>query len=48
MVNRYNTIYKEQMPKFVSSATPKTVKDAIGDLPIILPSKEVIKENGHK
>ncbi len=40
--------YKGQMPKFISSATPKTVKDAIGDLPIILPSKEVIKDNGHK
>lgn len=40
--------YKEQMPKFIKNATTKTVKDAIGDLPIILPSKEVIKENGHK
>jgi DNA (cytosine-5)-methyltransferase 1 len=40
--------YKEQMPKFIKNATTKTVKDAIGDLPIILPSKEVIKDNGHK
>ena len=36
------------MPKFKNSVTPKTVKDAIGDLPIILPCKEVIKENGRK
>ncbi|WP_294748979.1 DNA cytosine methyltransferase [uncultured Prevotella sp.] len=40
--------YKEQMPKFINNATPKTVKDAIGDLPAIFPSKEVIRENGHK
>lgn len=40
--------YKEQMPKFINSANPKTVKDAIGDLPVILPCQKVLKENGHK
>lgn len=40
--------YKREMPQYIKMATPKTVKDAIGDLPIILPSHEVIKENGHK
>lgn len=40
----YNVI----MPSFREKSKPRTVRDAIGDLPVILPSKEVVKENGHK
>ena len=40
--------YKEQMPKFIKSAIPRTVRTAIGDLPEIWPSKEIIKKDGHK
>ncbi len=40
--------YNDQMPQFMISSIPKTVKDAIGDLPVILPTKDVIKEKGHK
>lgn len=40
--------YKGLMPKYKQKAGPRTVKDAIGDLAILLPSREVIRKNGHK
>lgn len=40
--------YKELMPKFKKASKPSTVRDAIGDLPCIMPSKEIIKKDGHK
>lgn len=36
------------MPTIKAKSKPRTVRDAIGDLPIILPSDEVIRLNGHK
>ena len=36
------------MPKYKIEAIPRTVKDAIGDLPVIIPSKEIVKIDGHK
>lgn len=38
--------YDSIMPSY--RTTPKTVRDAIGDLPKIYPSKDIIKINGHK
>lgn len=40
--------YDVIMPSLKSDSKPRTVKDAIGDLPVLLPSKEIIKQNGHK
>jgi len=40
--------YKGLMPKYKKMASPRTVKDAIGNLPVLLPSKEVIRKDGHK
>ena len=40
--------YQELMPQFAKKAKHRTVRDAIGDLPLILPSKDVIKKDGHK
>ena len=40
--------YKVIMPKMKESSRVRTVRDAIGDLPKILPSKEIIKKDGHK
>lgn len=40
--------YKKQMPYFKRKAKTSTVKNAIGDLPVLMPSKEVIKKDGHK
>jgi len=40
----YDTI----LPSLKSQTNHRTVRDAIGDLPVILPSKEIIKKNGHK
>lgn len=40
----YNVI----MPKLRESSKKRTVRDAIGDLPVILPCKDVIKLNGRK
>lgn len=40
--------YKIQMPYFIKNATSSTVKDAIGNLPILKPCKEIIKKDGHK
>ena len=40
--------YQELMPQFAKNAHRRTVRDAIGDLPPILPSKEVIKKDGRK
>lgn len=38
--------YNNIVPTY--KTTPKTVKEAIGDLPKIYPSKDIIKINGHK
>lgn len=43
-----NEFYQELMPQFAKSTHRRTVRDAIGDLPPILPSKEVIKKDGRK
>lgn len=43
-----DVFYKELMPKYKQAAIPRTVKDAIGDMPCIFPSKDVIKKDGHK
>ena len=40
--------YNDIMPSIREKSLPRTVRDAIGDLPVILPSKEIIRENGHK
>ena len=40
--------YHNLMPKYKIEAIPRTVKDAIGDLPVIIPSKEIVKIDGHK
>lgn len=36
------------MPSFREKAKPRTVRDAISDLPVLLPSPEVIRKNGKK
>ncbi len=38
--------YNKEIPSFRTS--PKTVSNAIGDLPKIYPAKEIVKENGRK
>lgn len=43
-----NEFYNGIMPKFKADSKQRTVRDAIADLPVLLPSKKVIKENGHK
>ena len=40
----YNVI----MPKMKENSMQRTVKDAIGDLPSLIPSKDVILKDGHK
>ena len=40
----YNVI----MPKYREQAKQRTVRDAIGDLPALMPSKDIIIHNGHK
>ena len=40
--------YNKLMPEFKAKAVPRTVKSAIGDLPKILPIKEVVKKDCHK
>lgn len=40
--------YNKLMPEFKAKSIQRTVKSAIGDLPKILPCKEVIKKDGHK
>lgn len=40
--------YEEIMPSYREASQSRTVRDAIGDLPVILPSIEIIKLNGHK
>ena len=40
--------YQDLMPQFANSAHRRTVRDAIGDLPPILPNKDVIKKDGRK
>ena len=40
--------YNEIMPMLKTKSKPRTVRDAIGDLPVLIPSKEIIKNNGHK
>ena len=40
----YNVI----MPKYREQAKQRTVRDVIGDLPALMPSKDIIIHNGHK
>lgn len=40
--------YDVIMPSLKRKCKPRTVRDAIGDLPVILPSKDIIKQDGHK
>lgn len=40
----YDTI----MPSIRDKSTPRTVRDAIANLPVLLPSDKIIKQNGHK
>lgn len=47
-LNIIDEFYNKWMPLYKQKAVLKTVKDAIGNLPTLLPSKEVIKKDGHK
>lgn len=40
--------YKTQMPNLIKNAKCRTVRDAIGDLPVLKPSKTIVKKDGHK
>ncbi len=40
--------YTELMPKYRAASVERTVRSAIGDLPVLLPSMEVIKKDGRK
>ncbi|MBE6267926.1 MAG: DNA cytosine methyltransferase [Bacteroidales bacterium] len=40
--------YNIVMPSLRDKAKPRTVRDAIADLPVILPANDVIKQNGQK
>ena len=40
--------YDVIMPSLKSQTKPRTVRDAIGDLPVILPSKEILRQDGRK
>lgn len=40
--------YYNEMPKLKKQAKPRTVRDAIGDLPVLLPCKEIIRKDGQK
>ena len=40
--------YYNIMPLLKSESTPRTVRDAIGDLPIIVPNDKIIIKDGHK
>lgn len=46
--NIIKKFYYELMPKYKKLSVPRTVKEAIADLPVLLPNKEVIKKDGHK
>lgn len=43
-----NEFYVEIMPKLKKESKPRTVRDAISDLPVLMPTKDVIRTNGHK
>ena len=43
-----NEFYNNIMPELKKKAVIKTVRDAIADLPKLMPSSETIKDNGHK
>lgn len=43
-----NDFYNNILPEFQAESTPRTVRDAIGDLPKIVPSESEIKANGQK
>lgn len=43
-----NEFYNIIMPKLQKLSKPRTVRDAIGDLPVLYPNEDVIKLNGHK
>ena len=40
--------YDVIMPSLKGQSKPRTVRDAIGDLPVILPSKEILRQDGRK
>lgn len=40
--------YDVIMPSLKSQSKPRTVRDAIGDLPVIHPSKEILRQDGRK
>lgn len=40
--------YDVIMPSLKDQSKPRTVRDAIGDLPVILPSKEILRQDGRK
>ena len=40
--------YDNIMPSLKDKAKPRTVRDAIADLPVIIPASEIIRQNGHK
>lgn len=46
--NILNKFYDELMPNFKNTAKVRTVWDAIGNLPIIMPTEDIIKFNGRK
>ena len=40
--------YQKIMPRLREQSVPRTVRDAIGDLPALTPSSEIIRSNGQK
>ena len=40
--------YTVLMPLYKKNAKPRTVRSAIGDMPAIYPSKDILKKDGHK
>ena len=46
--NILDDFYKNLIPKCRKESRPRTVRDAIGDLPSLAPVKDVIKQDGHK
>lgn len=43
-----NEFYNEIMPAYKMQAHARTVRDAISDLPVLMPSKDIIKKDGRK
>ena len=46
--NILDDFYKNLIPKCQKESKPRTVRDAIGDLPSLAPVKDIIKQDGHK